>query len=596
MVGLLATNGSQAITGYDLKYYIKRFVNRQTAMQFLLFYFRNAPQNAKAYINDIYLGDIQTENCQLALSRWFDAIENPLTNGWALRMLDASGKPPPNILAANTNWLGSWDSCHRVQYTNQSLNFTGRYCRAKLHTDTSWLTLDDSVTQGFPGDASELTTIDIGLCVPNSCSPEDIASVVNNTLRLLTIHELVYVQHINDIHCEDPAKPNGPFYFSVVLIAILTIIVVLATLYDCVFRTIFNKPYATASTLSMKDVHTFCNFSSTREQLHGIFYRRLNAYQYQYSNRLRLYGMSYPSVADRNMVLKCRKVWYEQTIYKLHNAVIELSAYTAILKPMSTSSKRNFPLEYISSFLSGTIKCLNGIRVLSMIWIIWGHTFNYFGDQSYFLLLQNALDLLDFPKERISGQIVINTLYAVDTFFLLSAMLVTLTVTHMLKKSGMPRWYFWPMMYLDRYLRLAPPYIMIFLLYVFVVPYVGEGPLWTAKDFPVKNEGCHNYWWAYFLFVNNFIPTGEASECLGYYWYISNDFQLFILSPFLILPLYYYPIIGSFILFGLLLGSSAVLAINMANTYRVGQVLVTLQAIWQGKTNRISSFKKINYV
>jgi peptidoglycan/LPS O-acetylase OafA/YrhL len=225
-----------------------------------------------------------------------------------------------------------------------------------------------------------------------------------------------------------------------------------------------------------------------------------------------------------------------------------------------------------------------------MIWIIWGHTFNYFGDQSYFLLLQNALDLLDFPKERISGQIVINTLYAVDTFFLLSAMLATLTISHMLKKTGMPRWYFWPMMYLDRYLRLVPPYIMIFLLYIFVVPYIGEGPLWTAKDFPMKNADCRDYWWAYFLLINNFIPSGRGSECLGYYWYVSNDFQLFVISPFLILPLYYYPIIGSFILLGLLAGSSALLAFNMANTYQVGQVLVTLQAIWQGKSKRISCF------
>jgi hypothetical protein len=340
MVELLASNGSQAITGYDLIYYIKRFINRPTAIQFLLFYLRNAPQNARSYINDIYLGDIQTENCQQALSLWFDAIENPLENTWALRMLDASGKPPPNILAANINWLGSWDSCHQVKYNNQSFQFKGRYCRAKLHTDTSWITLDDSITVGFPGDSSELTAIDIGLCVPDFCSPEDIASVVNNTLRLLTIHQIVYIRQINDIHCESPAKPDGAFYFSVVLITILIVIVVLATLYDCLFRTILNKPYATASTLSLKDIHTFCNFSSSREQLHGVFYQNLNAHQYQYSNRLRLYGMSYPSVADRNTVLKSRQVWYDQKIYKLHHIALELSAYTAILKPMSTSSKK----------------------------------------------------------------------------------------------------------------------------------------------------------------------------------------------------------------------------------------------------------------
>lgn len=219
-----------------------------------------------------------------------------------------------------------------------------------------------------------------------------------------------------------------------------------------------------------------------------------------------------------------------------------------------------------------------------MVWIILGHTFNYFGDQDAFLLLQNALDLLNFQAERIDSQILISTIYAVDTFFLLSAMLITLTIMQMLKKTGMPRWYFWPMMYLERYLRLIPPYIMIFLLYVYVVPFIGDGPLWSVKDFPVKNAECRQYWWAYFLLINNFISDGKGTECLGYYWYVSNDFQLFILAPFFILPLYYYPLIGSFILFGTLLSSMCVLAFNMANTYRVGQVLVTLQALWQGKS------------
>ncbi len=153
----------------------------------------------------------------------------------------------------------------------------------------------------------------------------------------------------------------------------------------------------------------------------------------------------------------------------------------------------------------------------------------------------------------------------------------------MLKKTGMPKWYFWPMMYLERYLRLIPPYIMIFLLYIFVVPYINSGPLWTAKNFPMKNSDCHHYWWAYFLLINNFVPNGNGTNCLGYYWYVSNDFQLFIIAPFFIVPLYYYPLIGSFILFGILVSSTCILAFNIANTYRVGQVLVTLQEIWQGK-------------
>jgi peptidoglycan/LPS O-acetylase OafA/YrhL len=228
------------------------------------------------------------------------------------------------------------------------------------------------------------------------------------------------------------------------------------------------------------------------------------------------------------------------------------------------------------------MKCLNGLRVLSMVWIVWGHTYNYIGDQSFFLLTQNALDLLEFQK-RLDAQIVINALYGVDTFFLISAMLVTLSILRMLKKSGMPRWYFWPMMYLERYLRLVPPYIMIFLLYIYVTPYIGQGPLWSTKDFPMQNSDCHNYWWAYFLLINNFVPNGRGTRCLGYYWYVSNDFQLFLIAPFLIVPLYYYPLIGSFILFGVLVASSCILGFNIANTYIVGNILVTLKAIWEGK-------------
>jgi peptidoglycan/LPS O-acetylase OafA/YrhL len=212
-----------------------------------------------------------------------------------------------------------------------------------------------------------------------------------------------------------------------------------------------------------------------------------------------------------------------------------------------------------------------------MIWIIWGHTYSYMCDQTYFLLTQNALDLLELSKKRIDEQIIINVLYGVDTFFLISAMLITLSIMRKLKKTGMPRWCFWPKLYLERYLRLIPPYIMIFLLYVYVVPYIGEGPLWRAKNFPIKNSDCHKYWWAYFLLINNFVPDGKGTKCMGYYWYVSNDFQLFLLAPFFILPLYYYPLIGSFILFGVLL------AFNVANIYRVGQIFVTLRALWEGK-------------
>ncbi|CAF1288675.1 unnamed protein product [Rotaria sordida] len=564
----LAVNGSTGVFWKDLKPYIIRFANRPTAIKLLGFLFYDAPKNAKTYINDIYLQDVKDKNCKRALGLWFDSITDPIRNLWALRLFDASGKPPANLLAANTNWLGNWNSCHKVKYSNESssFRFQGRYCRAKVRAQPSLLALAGGSLEGFPGNPEELAAIDLGLCVPDFCGNEDIASVVNNTVRLLTIHQLTNIRHVDDVLCESSAKLNAAYYVTLVLITILTVIVILATLYDCFFRTILNKPYATISTLSLQNIRTLCNLTPSDERPHGIFYKALNAYHYQFSNRLQLHGISYSSEVDRTNVLQSRKDWYNSIIYKFHRIAIELSAYTAILKPMSNT---------------GAMKCLNGIRVLSMLWIIWGHTYNYIGDQSYFLLTQNALDLLDLQKTRVDAQIIINALYGVDTFFLISAMLVTLSLMRMLKKNGMPKWYFWPLMYLERYLRLIPPYIMIFLLYIYVVPYIGRGPLWTTENFPMKNADCHDYWWAYFLLVNNFVPGGKGTRCLGYYWYVSNDFQLFLIAPFLIVPLYYFPVIGSFMLIGILAASSCILGFNIANTYRVGHILPTLQAIWE---------------
>jgi hypothetical protein len=338
MVGLLDTVGSSAITWYDLKYYIKRFITPTNVAGLVGLYFQNAPANAKKYYNDVFLADIPNKACQKSLSIWLDALGDPLKNVWALRMFDATGKPPANLLAANTNWMGNWNSCHKVKYSsNTSFEFKGRYCRAKVRANPAILALAGSATEGFPGNPEELAAIDWGMCVPDFCGEEDIGVLVNNTLKLMTIHQFTFVREVDGISCEGPAKPSGAYYFTLVLITILTVIVVLATLYDCFYRTILNKPFATASTLSMQNLNTLCNFSSTAVQPHRVFQKSLGASQYQFSNRLQLHGMSYPSEAERVAVQKGRKDWYNQFIFRIHRIAIDLSAYTAILKPMSNT-------------------------------------------------------------------------------------------------------------------------------------------------------------------------------------------------------------------------------------------------------------------
>ena len=143
LIEILNDKGSGAIFWKDLKPLVRKLATSPLTPRYVMlgaaYYFRDAPKGLRTYINDIYLGGIKNENCRKAASLWFDKMAQPTSNtsSWALRMFDASGKPPANLLAANTNWLGNWNSCHKVKYSNadETFKFKGRYCRAKVRAE-----------------------------------------------------------------------------------------------------------------------------------------------------------------------------------------------------------------------------------------------------------------------------------------------------------------------------------------------------------------------------------------------------------------------------------------------------------------------------
>jgi peptidoglycan/LPS O-acetylase OafA/YrhL len=109
-----------------------------------------------------------------------------------------------------------------------------------------------------------------------------------------------------------------------------------------------------------------------------------------------------------------------------------------------------------------------------------------------------------------------------------------------MKKSGRLTPFEWGYYYIHRYWRLAPPFLIAIIINVTIIPWLGSGPLWQAEDFrKYKNEGCYTYWWAYLLFVNNFVPkSAEIPTCMGPLWYIPNDYQYYALSPIFLVILY----------------------------------------------------------
>lgn len=75
------------------------------------------------------------------------------------------------------------------------------------------------------------------------------------------------------------------------------------------------------------------------------------------------------------------------------------------------------------------INCLNGIRALSVFWIIFGHRF----DERFMVPSINSDAVFGFPEKPIS---LIHSTFtlAVDTFFLMGGLLVTSSILSALDK------------------------------------------------------------------------------------------------------------------------------------------------------------------
>jgi peptidoglycan/LPS O-acetylase OafA/YrhL len=99
-----------------------------------------------------------------------------------------------------------------------------------------------------------------------------------------------------------------------------------------------------------------------------------------------------------------------------------------------------------------------------------------------------------------------NASVAVDTFFLISGLLVAYQVLKDLHKNKgqlrpNPPTYF-GMYYLVRYIRLTPSYGIGIGLVATLLRYFGSGPLWgTVID---NSDLCKKDWWKYVLYIHNY--------------------------------------------------------------------------------------------
>jgi len=180
--------------------------------------------------------------------------------------------------------------------------------------------------------------------------------------------------------------------------------------------------------------------------------------------------------------------------------------------------------------------CLNGLRVLSMFWIILGHTFLMPEGVSGY---KNAEDIEMNPlngkvaEKNPFMMIVISSQISVDTFFFLSGFLLAFLT---LKEIRSGRLKVVPAIIL-RYVRLTPSLALVMMVFYKIWVFLGHGPFAPSFQDGIDRR-CAGSWWSELTYTMNFVPFDSDKVCMGWSWYLGDDMIFFIVSMFL-LPVYY---------------------------------------------------------
>ncbi|XP_055915199.1 nose resistant to fluoxetine protein 6-like [Eupeodes corollae] len=190
-----------------------------------------------------------------------------------------------------------------------------------------------------------------------------------------------------------------------------------------------------------------------------------------------------------------------------------------------TNGRRLFSISTNKS--RNNIDCLTGIRVLSTFLIMNHHSYtNIHG--SPIINKQDHIDRLYNPGVYLA----LNGSIAVDSFLFMGGLLVAwIGFRELDKTSGKIN----PLMnIIHRYLRLTPVLGAGLLMAYSVNRILYTGPV---MDVQLNKNGCDSTnWWPVLLYIQNYYV--QNTRCYEESWYLAIDFQLYALSPILLIPMW----------------------------------------------------------
>ena len=342
------------------------------------------------------------------------------------------------------------------------------------------------------GEGSRTNGLVIGLCVPKSCSKEQLAMIVNE-LHL----KANYSEKNFDCSTERQPFSAGPIVTTIIL-TLLLLLVFVGTVIDL----LLTYKTGIVSKVRMYGYHNNQSFKSTTT-----------------SPVTETSDQSCASLTTQTLINETTPLTFQPASVPF---LAEFS-FVRILQKIFTVPKSDDQTDFAF---------LNGMRVLSLFLVILAHSL-LFG----LSFTNNVLDVLSWTQ-NFAFMVVLNASFSVDTFFVLSGFVTAILFTKQVEKNrsnGKPilSAHLFLMYYIHRYLRLTPTFMLVLLVSVNLTAYFGRGPLFPSMH-GFESEDCSKYWWTSLLYINNLVKPQEM--CLGVTWYLANDMQFHWIAPLALIP------------------------------------------------------------
>ncbi|KAL1506261.1 hypothetical protein ABEB36_005655 [Hypothenemus hampei] len=427
-----------------------------------------------------------------AMNRYF-FLEFILKRISHVSFLDASGRPPSGFLYGNNYWVGAYSQC--MEMSNRK-PFEIRLDKIN-RTETPYdyppydlrfviIMMKHNSTLQFHMRLPLDYVIQLGLCVPKSCSHNEIFNLAqeyfsNNSLEFQKLYQVsLTVTQVRVL--EEDFLWLLKLSKTIIFIVIVTIILILTII---------------GTVLDVKQHNKEKN----------IIRGQNNDRQNEKQKSFELANIDFLSVNKRStsitfQILKC------------------FSFYSNVKKWSYTK-------------LGGdSLPVIHGLRFLSMVWVISVHT-SYF-QRDFIQNIPHGMRL----SESFFAQIFSNSTFCVDTYFFLSGFLLAYLFFKKKEEclNSKEINYFntikkYAFMLTHRFLRLTPTYVIALLLCSLVYTYFSRQSTLFFDETP--EVLCDKYWWRNLLYINNLFPRSEM--CLSWSWYLSVDMQFFAIGSFLLL-------------------------------------------------------------